>query len=92
MTPDFDFNHDGKVDMQDVHLYEDIFREESGNSKSSHGNSTGGHMSGRAIIGAFLSEAYLGAFLQGSVGVNFFTLVLGIVSFFVLIACLFSGK
>ena len=22
MTPDFDFNHDGKVDMQDVHLYE----------------------------------------------------------------------
>ena len=65
MTPDFDFNHDGKVDMQDVHLYEDIFREESGNSKSSHGNSTGGHMSGRAIIGAFLSVAYLGAFLQG---------------------------
>ena len=58
MTPDFDFNHDGKVDMQDVHLYEDIFREESGNSKSSHGNSTGGHMSGRAIIGAFLSVAY----------------------------------
>ena len=49
-------------------------------------------MSGRAIIGAFLSAAYLGAFLQGSVGVNFFTLVLGIVSFFVLIACLFSGK
>lgn len=92
MTPDFDFNHDGKVDMKDVHLYEDIFREESGNSKSSHGNSTGGHMSGRAIIGAFLSAAYLGAFLQGSVGVNFFTLVLGIVSFFVLIACLFSGK
>ncbi len=92
MTPDFDFNHDGKVDMQDVHLYEDIFREESGNSKSSHGNSTGRHMSGRAIIGAFLSAAYLGAFLQGSVGVNFFTLVLGIVSFFVLIACLFSGK
>ena len=92
MTPDFDFNHDGKVDMQDVHLYEDIFREESGNSKSSHGSSTGGHMSGRAIIGAFLSAAYLGAFLKGSVGVNLFTLVLGIVSFFVLIACLFSGK
>ncbi len=92
MTPDFDFNHDGKVDMQDVHLYEDIFREESGNSKSSHGNSSGGHMSGRAIIGAFLSAAYLGAFLQGSIGVNFFTLVLGIVSFFALIACLFSGK
>lgn len=92
MTPDFDFNHDGKVDMQDVHLYEDIFREESGNSKSSHGSSTGGHMSGRAIIGAFLSAAYLAAFLQGSIGVNFFTLVLGIVSFFALIACLFSGK
>lgn len=92
MTPDFDFNHDGKVDMQDVHLYEDIFREESGNSKSSHGSSTSGHMSGRAIIGAFLSVAYLGAFLKGSVGVNLFTLVLGIVSFFVLIACLLSGK
>ena len=82
MTPDFDFNHDGKVDMQDVHLYEDIFSEESKNNAPS-GSSTGGHMSGRAIIGAFL---------QGSVGVNFFTLVLGIVSFFVLIACLFSGK
>ena len=77
MTPDFDFNHDGKVDMQDVHLYEDIFSEESKNNAPS-GSSTGGHMSG--------------AFLQGSVGVNFFTLVLGIVSFFVLIACLFSGK
>lgn len=91
MTPDFDFNHDGKVDMQDVHLYEDIFSEESKNNAPS-GSSTGGHMSGRAIIGAFLSAAYLGAFLQGSVGVNFFTLVLGIVSFFVLIASLFSGK
>lgn len=91
MTPDFDFNHDGKVDMQDVHLYEDIFREESGNSKSSHG-STRGHTSGRAIIGAFLSAAYLGAFLQGSVGVNLFTFVLGIVSLVVLIACLLSGK
>lgn len=91
MTPDFDFNHDGKVDMQDVHLYEDLFSNESENSKSSH-SSTRGHTSGRAIIGAFLSAAYLGAFLQGSVGVNLFTLVLGIVSFFVLIACLFSGK
>lgn len=91
MTPDFDFNHDGKVDMQDVHLYEDIFREESGNSKSS-GSSTGGHMSWRAIIGAFLSAAYLGAFLQGSVGVNLFTFILGIVSLVVLIACLLSGK
>lgn len=92
MTPDFDFNHDGKVDMQDVHLYEDIFSNESKNNAPSHGSSTGRHMSGRAIIGAFLSVAYLGAFLQGSVGVNLFTLVLGIVSFFVLIACLFSGK
>lgn len=91
MTPDFDFNHDGKVDMQDVHLYEDIFREESGNSKSSHG-SIRGHTSGGAIIGAFLSVAYLGAFLQGSVGVNLFTFVLGIVSLVVLIACLLSGK
>lgn len=91
MTPDFDFNHDGKVDMQDVHLYEDIFSEESKNNAPS-GSNTGGHMSGRAIIGAFLSAAYLGAFLQGSVGVNLFTLVLGIVSFFVLIACLLSGK
>ena len=92
MTPDFDFNHDGKVDMQDVHLYEDIFREERGNNKSSHGSSTGGHMSGRAVIGVFLSAAYLGAFLQGSVGVNLFTFLLGIVSLIVLIACLLSGK
>ena len=91
MTPDFDFNHDAKSDMQDVYLYEDLFSNESENSTSSHG-STRGHMSGRAIIGAFLSAAYLGALLQGSVGANFFTLVLGIVSFFVLIACLFSGK
>ena len=91
MTPDFDFNHDGKSDMQDVYLYEDLFSNESGNSTSSHG-STRGHMSGGAVVGAFLSAAYLGAFLKGSVGVNFFTLVLGIVSFFVLIACLFSGK
>ena len=91
MFPDMDFNHDGKVDMQDVHLYEDIFREESGNSKSS-GSSTGRHMRGRAIIGVFLSAAYLGAFLQGSVGVNLFTFVLGIVSLVVLIACLLSGK
>ena len=91
MTPDFDFNHDGKVDMQDVHLYEDIFSNESKNNASSHG-STGGHMSGRAIIGVFLSVAYLGAFLQGSVGVNLFTFILGIVSLVVLIACLLSGK
>ena len=39
MTPDFDFNHDGKVDMQDVHLYEDIFSEESKNNAPS-GSST----------------------------------------------------
>ena len=91
MTPDFVFNHDGKVDMQYVHLYEDSFSEESKNNAPS-GSSTGGHMSVRAIIGACLSAAYLGAFLQGSVGVNLFTLVLGIVSFFALIACLFSGK
>lgn len=91
MTPDFDFNHDGKSDMQDVHLYEDLFSNESENSTSSHG-STRGHTSGGAIIGAFLSVAYLGAFLQGSVGVNLFTFVLGIVSLVVLIACLLSGK
>ena len=36
MSNDFDFNHDGKVDMQDVHLYEDIFSDESGNSKQTY--------------------------------------------------------
>lgn len=55
MTPDFDFNHDGKVDMQDVHLYEDIFSEESKNNAPS-GSSTGGHMSGRAISGRFCRQ------------------------------------
>ena len=34
MSNDFDFNHDGKVDMQDVHLYEDIFSDESGLSEA----------------------------------------------------------
>ena len=34
MSNDFDFNHDGKVDMQDVHLYEDIFSDESEDSMS----------------------------------------------------------
>ena len=92
MFPDMDFNHDGKVDMQDVYLYEDIFSEESRNNAPSHGSSTGGHMSGRAIIGVFLSVAYLGAFLQGSVRVNLFTFILGVVSLVVLIACLLSGK
>ena len=42
MSNGFDFNHDGKVDMQDVHLYEDIFSDESGNSKQTYKRSSGG--------------------------------------------------
>ena len=51
MSNGFDFNHDGKVDMQDVHLYEDIFSDESGNSRQTYKHSSGGHISGGSVIG-----------------------------------------
>ena len=90
MSNDFDFNHDGKVDMQDVHLYEDIFSDESGNSKQTYRRSSGSHISGGAVIGAILAVSYISSFLNGTVGTNWFTLILGIISVVVLLKCLMS--
>ncbi len=90
MSNGFDFNHDGKVDMQDVHLYEDIFSDESGNSKQTYRRSSGGHISGGSIIGAILAVSYLSSLLNGTIGANWFTLILGVISVVVLIKCLMS--
>ena len=90
MSNDFDFNHDGKVDVQDVHLYEDIFSDESRNSKQTHRRSSGSHISGGSIIGAILAVSYLSSLLNGAIGANWFTLILGIVSLVVLVKCLMS--
>lgn len=90
MSNDFDFNHDGKVDVQDVHLYEDIFSDESRNSKQTHRRSSGSHISGGSIIGAILAGSYLSSLLNGTVGTNWFTLILGIISVVVLVKCLMS--
>ena len=92
MSNGFDFNHDGKVDMQDIHLYEDIFSDVSENSKQTHRRSSGSHISGGAIIGAILAGSYLGSLLNGTIEANLFTFILGIISSVVLIACLLSGK
>lgn len=90
MSNDFDFNHDGKVDMQDVHLYEDIFSDESENSKQTCRRSSGSHISGGSIIGAILAVSYLSSLLNGTIGANWFTLILGIISVVVLVKCLMS--
>ena len=90
MSNGFDFNHDGKVDMQDVHLYEDIFSDGSGNSKQTYRRSSGGHISGGSVIGGILSVSYLGSLLNGTIGANWFTLILGIISIVVLVKCLMS--
>ena len=90
MTPDFDFNHDGKVDMQDVHLYEDIFSDESGDSKQTYRRSSGSHISGGAVIGAILAVSYISSLLNGTIGANWFTLILGIISIVVLVKCMMS--
>ena len=90
MFPDRDFNNDGKVDVQDVHLYEDIFSGGSGNSKQTHRRSSGSHISGGSIIGAILAGSYLSSLLNGTIGANWFTLILGIVSLVVLVKCLMS--
>ena len=90
MSNDFDFNHDGKVDMQDVHLYEDIFSDESRNSKQTHRRSSGSHISGGCIIGAILAGSYLSSLLNGTIGANWLTLILGIISIVVLVKCLMS--
>ena len=90
MSNGFDFNHDGKVDMQDVHLYEDIFSDESGNSKQTYRRSSGSHISGGAVIGAILAVSYISSLLKGTVGTNWFTLILGIISVVVLLKCLMS--
>ncbi len=90
MSNDFDFNHDGKVDMQDVHLYEDLFSDESRNSKQTHRCSSGSHISGGSIMGAILAGSYLSSLLTGTIGANWFTLILGIVSLVVLVKCLMS--
>jgi hypothetical protein len=92
MSNGFDFNHDGKVDMQDVHLYEDIFSDESGNSRQTYKPSSGGHISDGSIIGGILALSYLSSLLNGTIGANWFTLILGIISIVVLVACLLSGK
>ena len=86
----FDFNHDGKVDMQDVHLYEDIFSDESGNSKQTCRRSSGSHISGGSIIGGILALSYLSSLLNGTIGANWLTLILGIISAVVLVKCLMS--
>lgn len=90
MSNGFDFNHDGKVDMQDVHLYEDIFSDESESNKQTYRRSSGGHISGGAVIGAILAVSYLSSLLNGTIGTNWFTLILGIISVVVLVKCLMS--
>lgn len=90
MSNGFDFNHDGKVDMQDVHLYEDIFSDGSGNSRQPYKHSSGGHISGGSIIGGILALSYLSSLLNGTIGANWFTLILGIISIVVLVKCLMS--
>ncbi len=90
MSNGFDFNHDGKVDMQDVHLYEDIFSDESENSNQTYRRSSGSHISGGSIIGAILAVSYLSSLLNGTIGANWFTLILGIISAVVLVTCLMS--
>lgn len=90
MSNGFDFNHDGKVDMQDVHLYEDLFSDESRNSKQTYRRSSGSHISGGSIIGAILAGSYLSSLLNGTIGANWFTLILGIISIVVLVNCLMS--
>lgn len=90
MFPDRDFNNDGKVDVQDVHLYEDIFSDESESNKQTYRRSSGGHISGGAVIGAILAVSYLSSLLNGTVGTNWFTLILGIISIVVLVKCLMS--
>lgn len=90
MSNGFDFNHDGKVDMQDVHLHEDIFSDERGNSRQTYKHSSGGHISGGYIIGGILALSYLGSLLNGTIGANWFTLILGIISIVVLVKCLMS--
>lgn len=90
MSNGFDFNHDGKVDMQDVHLYEDIFSDESENSKQTYMRSSGNHISGGSIIGAILAVSYLSSLLNGTIGASWFTLILGIISIVVLVTCLMS--
>lgn len=90
MSNGFDFNHDGKVDMQDVHLYEDIFSDESENSKQTYRRSSGGHISGGSIIGGILALSYLSSLLNGTIGANWFTLILGVISAVVLVTCLMS--
>lgn len=90
MSNDFDFNHDGKVDMQYVHLYEDIFSDEGGNSKQTYRRSSGGHISGGSVIGGILALSYLSSLLNGTIGANLLTLILGIISVVVLVKCLMS--
>ena len=90
MSNGFDFNHDGKVDMQDVHLYDDIFSDGSGNSRQPYKHSSGGHISGGSIIGGILALSYLSSLLNGTIGANWFTLILGIISIVVLVKCLMS--
>ena len=90
MFPDRDFNNDGKVDMQDVHLYEDIFSDESESNKQTYRRSSGSHISGGSIIGTILAGSYLSCLLNGTIGANWFTLILGIVSLIVLVKCLMS--
>lgn len=90
MSNGFDLNHDGKVDMQDVHLYDDIFSDESGNNRQPYKHSSGGHISGGSIIGGILALSYLSSLLNGTIGANWFTLILGIISIVVLVKCLVS--
>lgn len=90
MSNGFDFNHDGKVDMQDVHLYEDIFSDESGDSKQTYRRSSGGHISGGSVIGGILALSYLSSLLNGTIGTNLLTLILGIISIVVMVKCLMS--
>lgn len=106
MFQNFDFNNDGKCDMQDVYLYDRMFSDSCDNSSSSFSGTDGNSSHGsskdstekptsfgriiRIFLTVLLAAVYIGELLKGSLAAKIVTLIFFTVGIIVLICLLYK--
>lgn len=86
-----DFNHDGKIGTEDDYLFHEIVCGDGEEKKSSSTcRSKGGVGLGGWVV-VIVCGLFISAFLKGTIPINFFTLVMGVVGIRIMISVLGKG-
>lgn len=71
-----DWNHDGKQDWRDDALYHNVIAPNENEGSSNHSKNISGDSS---TVSVFLPIVYLGLLLPGTIPINCFTMLIGLV-------------